>query len=122
MLERYFNFRLNELPVGSFQQTDICSNSHLPTTNNDGGDVVEEVAVDNDVRDAHKEVVEDSDVPEDSDDDGGDALEEVAEAVEVVRHKRTSISSTTTERFSTVIQRRSLQRLRRCRRIHLMRD
>ena len=82
MLERYFNFRLNELPVGSFQQTDICSNSHLPTTNNDGGDVVEEVAVDNDVRDAHKEVVEDSDVPEDSDDDGGDALEEVAEEVE----------------------------------------
>ena len=81
MLERYFNFRLNELPVGSFQQTDICSNSHLPTTNNDGGDVVEEVAVDKDVRDAHKEVVEDSDVPEDSDDDGGDALEEVAEAV-----------------------------------------
>lgn len=82
MLERYFTFRLNELPIGSFQQTDICSNSHLPTTNNDGGDVVEEVAVDNDVRDAHKEVVEDSDVPEDSDDDGGDALEEVAEAVE----------------------------------------
>ena len=82
MLERYFNFRLNELPVGSFQQTDICSNSHLPTTNNDGGDVEEEVAADSDVRDAHKEVVEDSDVPEDSDDDGGDALEEVAEAVE----------------------------------------
>lgn len=82
MLERYFNFRLNELPVGLFQQTDICSNSHLPTTNNDGGDVVEEVAVDSDVRDAHKEVVEDSDVPEDSDDDGGDALEEVAEEVE----------------------------------------
>ena len=70
MLERYFNFRLNELPFGSFQQSDICSNSHLPTTNNDGGgDVVEEVAVD-------------SDVPEDSDDDGGDALEEVAEEVE----------------------------------------
>lgn len=66
MLERYFNFRLNELPFGSFQQSDICSNSHLPTTNNDGGDVVEEV-------------VEDSDVPDDSDDDGGDALEEVAE-------------------------------------------
>lgn len=82
MLERYFNFCLNELSIGSFQQTDICSNSHLPTTNNDGGDVVEEVAADSDVRDAHKEVVEDSDVPEDSDDDGGDALEEVAEEVE----------------------------------------
>ena len=59
MLERYFNFRLNELPVGSFQQTDICSNSHLPTTNNDGGDVVEEVA----------EAVEDSGDPEGNDDD-----------------------------------------------------
>ena len=69
MLERYFNFCLNELSIGSFQQTDICSNSHLPTTNNDGGDVVEEVAAD-------------SDVPEGSDDDGGDALEEVAEEVE----------------------------------------
>ncbi len=42
----------------------------------------DEVAVDKDVRDAHKEEVEDSDVPEDSDDDGGDALEEVAEEVE----------------------------------------
>lgn len=82
MLERYFNFCLNGLSIGSFQQTDICSNSHLPTTNNDGGDVVEEVAADSDVRDAHKEVAADSDVPEDSDDDGGDALEEVAEEVE----------------------------------------
>ncbi len=55
MLERYFNFCLNELSIGSFQQTDICSNSHLPTTNNDGGDVVEEV--------------EDSGGPEGNDDD-----------------------------------------------------